>query len=81
MSSTNTAGSGPRMPVGRPRRLAMALAAALASGSLFTSCDTRLKEAFVGGVKGYIYTMLDPTNFVDLLAAESDGDAGDSVVE
>lgn len=81
MSSMNKAGSGPRTPVGRPRKLAMALVAALASGSLFTSCDSRVKEAFVGGVKGYISILLDPTNFVDLLAAGSDDVTGDSADE
>lgn len=50
----------------------MTLAAALASGSLVSTCDTRLKEAAVAGTKDLLFTLLSPTTFVDLLFSDAD---------
>ena len=56
----------------RKKKLAMTLAAALASGSLLTTCQTRLKEAAVAGTKDLLFTLLSPTTFVDLLFSDAD---------
>ena len=45
----------------------MTLAAALAGGSMLSTCETRLKDAVVGGTKDYFFSILNPTTIVDLL--------------
>ncbi len=59
----------------RRRKLAMTLAAALAGGSLLSTCETRLKDAVVGGTKNYFFSLLSPTSIVDLFSADDTDDA------
>lgn len=57
----------------RRSKLGLTLAAALAGGSLLGTCQTRLKDAVVGGSTDYLYTLLDPTAIVGLLSDEMEG--------
>lgn len=47
-------------------KLAMTIAAALASGSLFGACEIRLHNAIVDGSKNFVFTLLDPALFSNL---------------
>ncbi len=38
--------------------------AVLAGGSLFQTCETRLRDAFVQGTRDYISVLLNPANFL-----------------
>jgi hypothetical protein len=51
----------------RTSRIGCVLAAALAGGTVFTSCDTRVREAVIGGSKDFLFTLLSPSNVTDLL--------------
>ena len=51
----------------RRSKLAMILAAALAGGSLLSTCQTRLKDAIVSGSKDYFFTLLDPSSIAEFL--------------
>ncbi len=66
-------------PRARLSRLALTLAAALASGSLLSTCQTRLKGAVVSGTKDYFFTLLDPAAIIELLVG--DADSGDVMDE
>ena len=57
----------------RTVRLTLALAAAMAGGSLCGTCEMRFKDALIGGATGYLSTLLDPTAIVDLVLG---GEAG-----
>ena len=46
-------------------KLAAMLMATLAGGSLFASCQTRLRDAAVQGTKNYLFGVLDPNVFID----------------
>ena len=48
----------------RLRRLGLTLCAALAGGTTLQSCESRLHDAIVQGTRGYISTLLDPTNLI-----------------
>ena len=63
-----------RVSSGRRSRLALTLAAALAGGSLLSTCQTRLKDAIVSGSKDYFFTFLDPSSMADFLLDQA-GDA------
>ena len=54
------------------RKVHWTLAAALAGGSLFGACEVRLKNAFVGGSKDYLASLLSPDAVLQLLFPESD---------
>ncbi len=64
----------------RTMRTALALAAAMAGGSVCGTCEMRFKDALVGGATDYLSTLLDPTVIVDLVlggeadSTESNGD-------
>ncbi len=45
----------------RRRGALLSLAAMLAGGTSFTSCDTRVRTAAVGGAKNFVYSLFDPT--------------------
>ena len=54
-------------------KLAMTLAAALSGGSMLSACDTRLKDAFVGGTKYYLFeVLLNQNTIVERLFGEID---------
>lgn len=57
----------------RRSKLAMTLAAALASGSLVSTCQTRLKDAIISGSKDYLFALLDPSNIAEFWL-DQDGD-------
>jgi hypothetical protein len=59
----------------------MMVTATLAGGSLFGACETRLKEALVGGAKDYLFALLDPNTIVDMLYPETDDTTGDSAAD
>jgi len=46
--------------------LIKSLVAALAGGSVATSCDTRVRQAVVAGAKDYLFSQLDPANIIQL---------------
>ncbi len=57
----------------KPRtKFVLTLVATLAGGSMFTSCQTRLRDAVVAGSKDYLVTLLDPASFVEFLTADSE---------
>ena len=64
----------------RLSKLSTLLALAVGGGTLFSGCQTRIKEAFVGGTKDFLTTLLSPDNVELLLsggvveADEADGD-------
>lgn len=43
------------------------MVAVLASGSMFQTCETRLRDAFVLGTKDYVLSLFDPQNVLDLI--------------
>lgn len=47
------------------------LTAALAGGSLLGACEVRLRDAFVGGSKDFLGSLLSPGNVLPLLFPES----------
>ena len=57
----------------RTVRLTLALAAAMAGGSLCGTCEMRFKDAFIGGATGYLSTLLDPAAVVDLVLGSEAG--------
>jgi len=56
------------------RRLVQALVSAMLGGSLFTSCDTRFREAAVSGATNYFLSLLDPTTIIESIT-NTDSDA------
>ena len=51
----------------RLRRAGLALFAILAGGSTLQTCETRLRDAITTGTRGYISTLLDPTNLIGVI--------------
>lgn len=45
----------------RMARLALAIAASITGGSVFSACETRLKDALVEGSTQFLYGLLDPS--------------------
>ncbi|MEK7710919.1 MAG: hypothetical protein AAB341_03395 [Planctomycetota bacterium] len=67
-------------PPYRRKRLTLALAAMLAGGSTFTSCDTRLRTAVVGGTKNFIFSLFDPAVlFPDVFDQSASGGTGSNL--
>lgn len=54
------------VPKTRHQRILRALAAALASGSMFQTCETRLRDAFVFGSRDYFLSLFNPQTASDL---------------
>lgn len=61
-------------PRNRGQRIFRTLAAVLASGSLFQTCETRLRDAFVSGARDYVLSLFDPTAIIENLDAMDDAD-------
>lgn len=62
-----------RKPPGPGRsKLGRAMAAALAGGSLCSACETRLRDAAIGGSKSYLFSLLDPTAFIEALVDDTE---------
>ena len=58
----------------RRSKLALVLAVALAGGSLPVTCQTRFRDALVGGARTVIFnSLLDPSRFVETFAGGGDG--------
>ena len=53
-------------------KCAMAVAIALGGGTVCNSCQTRLKDSFVGGTRSYFLSLFDPSAIQGLLA-DADG--------
>jgi len=47
------------------RKAFLSFVAMLAGGTSFTSCDSKVKTAVVGGVKDTFLSLFDPTNFLN----------------
>lgn len=47
------------------RRAFLTLVAALAGGSTFTSCDSKIKNAVVGGLETTFLSLFDPSTYLD----------------
>ena len=56
---------------GKRSRIAMLLATTLAGGTLFGTCELRVRDAFVNGAQIFVSQALDPTNFLDLSGFQS----------
>ena len=53
------------------------VAATLAGGTLFGTCQTRVHDALIDGSKNFFYQLLDPSNLIDSLDDSSgDGSTG-----
>ncbi len=50
---------------GAGRRAFLSLAAALAGGSTFTSCDSKVKTAITSGLETTFLSLFDPANYLD----------------
>ena len=57
-------------------RAFLSLAAALAGGSTFTSCDTKIKTAVVGGLETTFLGLFNPAIYLDSNATGGFGGAG-----
>ena len=58
----------------RRSKLALVLAVALAGGSLPVTCQTRFRDALVGGARSVVFnSLLDPLRFVETLAGGGAG--------
>ncbi len=53
-------------------KVAAVLAAALAGGTVFSTCSGRLKDGVVRGSKDYLASLLDPTQIATLLLEPDD---------
>jgi hypothetical protein len=49
---------------GRPRRLAVLTAVALAGGTMFGTCQARIRDSVVNGTQLFILNLFDPANVV-----------------
>ena len=59
---------------GRSRKAFLSLVAALAGGSTFTSCDSKIKNAVVGGLETTFLSLFDPANYTG--TADNPGTGG-----
>lgn len=48
-------------------KLAAVLLAVSCGGTLFSACETRVKDAFVGGTRDYFLSLFDPQSASGLL--------------
>lgn len=48
----------------RKARWSRLVAAMLAGGTLFATCETRIHDSLITGTKNFLYTLLDPSNLV-----------------
>ena len=53
-------------------KVAAVLAAALAGGTVLSTCSGRLKDGVVRGSKDYLASLLDPTQIANLLTEPDD---------
>ncbi len=56
-----------KMSLTRRQRVFRSMVAILASGSMFQTCETRLRDAFVMGTRDYVLSLFDPQNVLDLI--------------
>ena len=57
----------------RRSRWALSVAVALGGGSLLGTCQTRIRDAVIGGSKDLLFsTLLNPTAFLELISAGGD---------
>ena len=61
---------------GAGRRAFLSLAAMLAGGSTFTSCDSKVKSAITSGLETTILSLFDPANFLDAGTEKGTGIGG-----
>jgi hypothetical protein len=52
------------MRSGRPRRFAVLTAVALAGGTMFGTCQARIRDSVVNGTQLFILNLFDPANVV-----------------
>lgn len=58
---------------GAARRAILSLAAVLAGGSTFTSCDTKVKEAFTSALETTFLSLFDPANLIGTNSNDNTG--------
>jgi len=63
----------------RRRSALLSLAAMLAGGTSFTSCDTRVRTAAVGGAKNFVFSLFDPTFLFPELFGQAADTSGRSI--
>jgi hypothetical protein len=56
--------------------LRLTICATLAGGSLFSTCQTRIKHSVVDGSTTYLYSLFNPANFAEFLMENGTGDTG-----
>lgn len=56
---------------GKSSRFVLMLATTLAGGTLFGTCELRVRDALVNGAQIFVSQALNPTNFLDLSDASS----------
>lgn len=56
---------------GKHSRIALALVTTLAGGTLFGTCEMRVRDALVNGAQIFVSQALDPTSFLDLTNFET----------
>lgn len=54
----------------RRAKLAGTFVAMMAGGSLFTSCQTRIRDSVVGGSRSFVLSLLDPAAILAQLATD-----------
>jgi hypothetical protein len=57
----------------RLRSFVLTVVAVLAGGSAFTSCDTRMKSAVLGGAENFVYGLLDPSLWLPVDSGQPTG--------
>lgn len=62
----NLRGEGQMKTRGKRSRFALLLCTTLTGGTLFGTCELRVRDAFVNGAQIFVSQALDPTNFLDL---------------
>ena len=62
-----------RLGAVRRSKLALTLAAAVTSGSLVSTCQTRVRNALVDSSRDYFLSLLDPEAIVELWVGGAEG--------
>lgn len=57
----------------RTRRAGLSIVALLAGGTTFTSCDSKVKQAFTSALETTFLSLFDPANYIDDSATGTKG--------
>jgi len=50
---------------GKVRRAGLSIVALLAGGTTFTSCDSKVKQAFTGALETTVLSIFDPATYIN----------------